>query len=391
MKCWRCRRGLIFVLLMVCVVGGLSTGCGPELDTIGVLRDVRIIGVRKSAPYARPGEDVSLQMLWEDGRQSPPRNVQTFFAFWCVNPPGDLFSECLSQVPQAQPHLVFGSSQAQIHIPEDALRPSVVDPRLPPSGTAFVFYGACAGRLRFAGQDIEPVAGMGGASPGAPSGPGGAPRGMAGSSAGGLSSGDLLAGLGDEVPGSALLPQCVDQEGNELGSDDFVIGYSTIFVYEDVRNGHPRIDGFEVAGEPVMVDCIDESCQAPMDLPELDGCQEGVACFDACEDDGALTCPEIEISALIDRSSVEADTLSKLAYGKDTDESMWVSYFVDRGRLSSELRLVNDANTGFNEDYGTSFRAPSEPGPMRIWAAVRDNRGGIAWVRVPAYVRESDE
>jgi hypothetical protein len=45
------------------------------------------------------------------------------------------------------------------------------------------------------------------------------------------------------------------------------------------------------------------------------------------------------------------------------------------------VRLVNDAQTGWNADYGTEFRAPSTKGPMFIWAVVQDSRGGEQWVR----------
>jgi hypothetical protein len=85
-------------------------GCGPELESIATLAHVRIIAVRKSAPYARPGENVRLQMLWEDVSAAPPRPVQPFFAFWCVNPAGGLFAECLAQAPTIPPAFSVGQN-----------------------------------------------------------------------------------------------------------------------------------------------------------------------------------------------------------------------------------------------------------------------------------------
>lgn len=341
------------------VVGAslLTTACGPELDPISRVETLRIIGVRKSAPYARPGERVDLHMLYEDG-SGEERDVETFFAFWCVNPPGDLFSQCLAEPPNEEvgAQFVNNSSSFSIDLPEDALRDSLVDPSLPRQGTAFVFYGVCAGRLD--GQLVK----------------------------NGMLNEDVLT---DVASGGALMPRCLDEDGNELGAEDFVIGYSTILIFENLRNENPIITGFEVDGMEVSVDCVDEQCEAPFAVPELEGCQEGVPCLDACEDDGQLgLCPEINIAVRVDEQSAEDDTFADLAYGADLQESLWVSYFVDRGNVSAPLRLVNDATEGWQSDYGSAILAPKEPGHLRIWAAVRDNRGGVSWTRLPAYVRE---
>ncbi len=66
---------------------------------------------------------------------------------------------------------------------------------------------------------------------------------------------------------------------------------------------------------------------------------------------------------------------------------MWIRYYADGGSLGSQVRLLNDATTGWNNDYGTTFRAPKKKGPMHIWAVVQDNRGGASWVRVPIMVQ----
>lgn len=336
----------------------LLSGCGPELDPISRIETLRIVGVRKSAPYARPGETVELRMLWEDGRQVAPPNVETFFAFWCVNPNGGLFGECLTQPPKgdADAQYVANTLTFSLTIPDDALKSSAADPSLPESGMAVVFYGVCKGKLE--GAVVQN---------------------------GGLNE-DVLESA---IDGEALIPSCVDEEGRELGPDDFVLGYSTVLVYEEFRNENPRILGFEVDGEEVDVDCIDDECTGPMDVPALDSCVDGVACFKACEDDGDLfLCPETEITVLVDETSAEADSYSAAAYGAELDESIWVSYFVDRGGVSPPVRLVNDAQLGWQDDYMSSVFAPKDPGPVRIWAAVRDNRGGLAWARIPGYVRK---
>jgi hypothetical protein len=41
---------------------------------------------------------------------------------------------------------------------------------------------------------------------------------------------------------------------------------------------------------------------------------------------------------------------------------------------------VNDATRGWNEKNEAEYTAPAEPGPVRVFAVVHDNRGGVAWV-----------
>lgn len=362
----------------------LAMSCQPALDPISEVSGVRIIGVQKSAPYARPGEEVVLSMLWEDGTLGAPREVQTFFAYFCVNPSGDLYSECLSAEPSIEPLVVFNRNQVTITIPEDILR--TTDPALPPNGTAFVYYGVCAGQLAFGDFLVEghvEGSGVGGAA-GDGSGVSGA--GADGTGADGAET-DGLGGAPPPLGGGALaLPTCLGPDGDLLGARDFVVGYSTVFAYEELRNQNPRIDGFEVEGKPVSVDCIDAACDAPFDVSELDDCGAGVPCFDRCTEDDASMCPEIRMSVVVDPSSLEQDELARLAYGEELGESVWVSYYADRGTISDN-RLVNDAELGPRDEYDAVLRAPAEPGPIRIWAAVRDNRGGVSWVRLAGYVR----
>jgi len=362
-------------------ITAMALGCGPELESIARLSHIRIIGVRKSAPYARPGETVRLHMLWEDVSATAPRAAQPFFAYWCVNPAASSFAECLVQVPTVPPAFSVGESSFEITAPEGVLRTapgSSADS--PPTASLYVFYGVCAGTLEVAGVPIDSDLGLGGFA-GALSGLGGAE---------GIN--DALSELLDELAedgevGEAFLPTCVDEAGEPLGSDDFVVGYSTVLLFDELRNAHPEMAGFEVGGLPVAVDCANESCEEPFDVPALDGCVDGVACFDACDLDGAEGCPEVQLHPVIFESVVEQDVYAELAFGEDLTESIWVSYFSDRGHVSADVRLVNDPVTGFNPAYGSAFRAPSEPGPVRIWAAVRDNRGGVSYLRIPGYVR----
>src|SRR5258708_1863381 len=46
----------------------LSTalGCGPQFDPGNEIKTLRVLGVKKDKPYAQPGDDVNLQLLWHD-------------------------------------------------------------------------------------------------------------------------------------------------------------------------------------------------------------------------------------------------------------------------------------------------------------------------------------
>lgn len=353
----------------LCASALLSTtllGCGPELDRISVLSQLRILGLKKSAPYARPGEEVDLHLFWEDSGQKKPRPVERFIGFWCVNPAGGTFSDCLNEKPSVIPQFVFNEDTTKITIPEDSVRPSLTDPRLPPSGQAFVFYGVCAGRLSLDGKSPLSDSSWGGAPP------------------------ESTETFEEQWEGleTMQMPTCLDEAGEPLGSEHFIMGYSVIQIYEKLRNAHPRITGFELGGKKVAVDCLDEECVGrPFALPELSACEPGVACLDSCEDDGKSTCPRVPFRAVVDRKSAEKDAVAYEAYGTDVEESIWISYFVDRGMLEADVRLVNDSERGWIDDYRGQLFAPREKGPLRIWAVVRDNRGGVSWARVPAYVR----
>jgi hypothetical protein len=105
------------------------------------------------------------------------------------------------------------------------------------------------------------------------------------------------------------------------------------------------------------------------------------ACTDNRDD-----CPEYELRPLL------VDPLGRVAEqdplsGEGLTEQMWINYYADRGELRSPVRLLNDASTGANPDYGTRFSAPADPGPLHLWAVVHDNRGGMGWVRQTVWVQ----
>jgi hypothetical protein len=192
--------------------------------------------------------------------------------------------------------------------------------------------------------------------------------------------------------GSGGLPiRCLDADGQPLGSEDFVVGYSSIYSFEDAANQNPTYsvdaDGktqFEVAGEPLVADCVGDACQGAAAV-DVDCDREPARCVEACADDGDQSCPAIDVKPAIEQIVEQNDVSTKL-FGTPTSEQMWVNYYVDRGGIS-EVRLVNDTNTGWNEKYRGQLRAPKDPGPLQIWAVVHDNRGGMEFTRITLGVK----
>jgi hypothetical protein len=93
-------------------------------------------------------------------------------------------------------------------------------------------------------------------------------------------------------------------------------------------------------------------------------------------------CPKHAIEPVIDRASAEVDPTATSADGTQRLEQLWISYYASDGTVANDVRLVNDATTGWNDDHGTDWTPPSEPTPAHLWAVVHDNRGGMSWTEL---------
>jgi hypothetical protein len=320
----------------VLVLSALALGCGAELDPQSELNTLRVLAVQKDEPYAQPGDTVALTMLHVDGSEDVGRPIEIGWFSGCVNPPGDLYQGCFA--PGAiDPRALnvaqgVGLTSFSFGVPDDVIarRPPSPDPRQPKYGLAFVFFAACAGSLDY-----------------------------------------------DFQSGSFPI-LCRDTEGRPLGSANFVAGYSTVYVYESFSNENPIVTGFSFRAVDVdpSVACVGDAC---LGLPPPSADLPAVT-VPACPDDGdPVLCDEHPLRPLVDPESAEPDAIALQAYGRNYTEQLWVSYFTSGGSLRSETRLLNDATRGWNPEYGTDFFAPKTPGPVRVYAAVHDNRGGVAW------------
>ncbi len=351
------------------------SACGTDFDSIAQVEQLRVLAVQKSLPYAKPGDSVQLEMMYYDGASERPRDLEIMWLSGCENPPADLYELCFETIgaalQDADPssmgdvpgldedaslnealrlgveagvaRVELGGSAAlgfqrtfDLPMPKDIIRrrPPPPDPKMPPYGLQYVFFAICGGELR----------------------------------------------LDSQAEGFPI--RCVDEDEQPLGAEDFVVGYSAVYAYEELTNDNPAIIGIEVDGEELDEDqfCVGSECEILQPDPER-GCDSGDPTIRACGDEESDDCPELPLKVIVDEDSVNQDGVLSATRGSRVEEQMWVNYHADRGKFTFDVALVNDVATGFNAEPETDFVAPEEKGPAQIWAVVRDNRGGAQWAR----------
>lgn len=384
----------------------LLPSCAPEFEPASELNSLRMLAVQKDKPYAQPGEDVRLQLLWHDASDEPSREIQIQWVAGCYNPPGDLFAGCFTDTafaglasnaqvvaPQLAADAAADAADAAVVplavdagavVPGDAgapvegapvlsipfeeqvlgggdfqiktgygehftfrmptqivsSRPRAPNDPSPPYGTAYVFIAICAGELR-----VEQSEGA--------------------------------------------FPLACYENGQRRDSRDFVAGYTAVYAYGDaeIENANPRIDGLEINGQTADIDCIGADCSGLIAPASEEPGQ--------CGDHNTLTrcadekhCAPIAIKPVIDQSQpAENDAVLGRIRGGEFAEQMWINYYVDRGDMGKDLKLLNDALTGWNPTYGGEYK-PTELGTAHIWAVAHDNRGGAEWVRTTVCIEE---
>jgi hypothetical protein len=352
-----------------------SSACGAEFDPASQLEGLRVLAVKKSLPYAHPGQRVELEMSWH--AKEPGQIPKIAWLAICENPASDLFQLCFTQLPtfseaelaerislpqpdaaQANDHFAFTPSPDII-----SSRPPAADSSTAPYGLAYVFFAVCSGELeaRAGGQlpfvcyeerDGQP----------------------------GFSDGDV-----------------------QLDSRDFVVGYTAVFVYEEFTNSNPIISGFEFNRQTLLPeltpDSVDTSSPAGTRLASPDLCI-GSSCEPPGADDQARACPDVltvdacsgacdkvPVHPLVDPSSAEIDAAASTRESGVIQEQMWVNYYSTAGKFGEEVRLLNDATRGWSGDYASDYEPSDSAGVAYVWAVAHDNRGGTEWARLRVCTR----
>ncbi len=292
---------------------------------------LRVLAVAADKPYAQPGDTVTFTMTY-----SNPEGVAAPQILWlgpCINPPGDAYYGCYSQLAAATIGL---GSTFTVTLPADILPPGQAE------GTAFVFFAACDGTV-------------------------GALDGGAGGGAG-----------GGGAAGSFPLG-CFGPDGQALSAAAFVPGYTQVSSFADERivNHDPVVQGLSVNQDSARRGQDVTACPVP------EGARIGVAgCgttnpFTACSADGA----EYQITVEVPSDVAEIDYTQKAPDGSYLHEIVWVDYFADQGDIDSPTVLVSDATLGYQPSHGANWIAPPAPDsgtlPVNLWAVVRDSRGGV--------------
>jgi hypothetical protein len=316
---------------------------------------LRVLAVKKEPSYAAPGDTVKVTLLYWDGKVpvQGERNIDVQFLS-CCNPLGDLYYNCFLQ-PTSCDGVVGAldggaapgdagsdsdggaaaspSASYAVSITEEAgaivTRPGAQNN--PSYGLVYFLFTACAG---FLGQRTA------------------------------ATMNDLPVGCFEDV-----------QRTKELGPDDFVPGYSALYVYpRQIDGGVTRQNA-----NPKISDLLLSSNCTGADCSLLNGAEHRVP-----------VCPtadcEVDLQVVVDPAEAEIDPSATGPNGEVLTEQMWVDFYSTRGDFTSPVRLLNDAVAGWNFDNATKFKVPAEPGPVHLWAVVHDSRGGVEWTEAEIIV-----
>jgi len=308
----------------------LLSGCAPpSFDPSSYVDSVRVLAVQSDAPYASPGQTVTSEALVVDGRATQAAPVQVF---WlpepCLNPPDDAYYGCFAGLSeQFRPGTDIGPELSAGTRFSFQMPQDVIVPHPrsdTPYGLAVLFTIACAGQVRYL-----------------PPQPGGSP---------------------DAVPFA-----CFGDAGEQLGTDAFVFAYSLVYSFSDRENHNPELTQLTFGG--VAVDPA-----------------AGIT-VSHCAKSKESDCSATKLDVVVPDSSQEPDPSNRDAAGAILKEQLTVQYLATAGAIQNDITVVFDPRQGRLANTGDEYRAPRAAGEYRLWAVLRDNRGGTSSLEVPLHVQ----
>lgn len=274
----------------------------------------------KGGSWAKPGDTVELDALWED-----PQQRSTMWAWaTCENPPSSTVVGCFIKLAQD-------------------LQKTGGDP--------------AAAAAKFAvGKDLDVF--RLNIRPDILTSPPLSPEGLKGAMVG-----VVIVGCPGELAqnpnhGPTDLPfQCKENgTGRVMGPDEYVAGIKRVFVRTTDTNADPIIGDVTFDGTSWGKD----------DVRELDAaCDPAENRFDRCDDAGKHT-----ITVTVDPASFESGVDQ---FGQPFTEEVIVQYYATEGLFEYDVKRAQDTNTRF-------AGRRTKTGEQKVWIVVRDNRGGVNWL-----------
>lgn len=353
--------------LLVGVSAWMSSSCAPSgFQDASLVTSVRILASAAAEPYAKPGDTVNLQVLAVDGRTNPAVPMTIYWLpFVCENPPNDAYFGCFEQIAgggsargadggvgaaadggggfaggdgglikagvDLTPFLPTGPTYA-FKMPADAVTSHPAMPGIAvPYGLAILFNMACAGHVEIVPLDPS------NANP-------------------------------QQVPIG-----CFDANHKQLGPDDWVLGFTRVYAYDDAVNASPAISSVDIRG---MTHTVKSGPLAYMTDTLMTSHCTG-------------TCTKIPIGPSVPATSWEVQ--SQLGSGNQSHEEIWADFFATFGKFDNDARLLFDSTRGSLGGASVTdnnFTPPTTATPSDgfIWIVVHDNRGGASWVTVPVHL-----
>jgi hypothetical protein len=329
-----------------------ASSCSPsDFESSTVVDTVRILASRASEPKAKPGDNVTVEVLAVDGRASQPQKmVVSWLNILCKNPESDAYYACFPMFAAAlagggdggaplggDAGILLGSGGGPIDLTgtpalqEGAsfsfpMPPDIIVPRTgvsPSYGLVILFNFACAGHI-----ELLPY--------------------------------DPTSQNPQQIPIG-----CFDAQHNQLGPSDFVFGLTRVYAYDQSDEVNPVVTGVDFGGTQVDVD--GGTATGPFTVP-------------LCTESDVKKCPQHAIGPIVPPST-------------PSTKQVWADYYSTTGTFKSDAHLLYDPAVSLSIPSGTDnqFMAPQNlfraPAQNFLWIVVHDDQGGADWVTVPLTVQ----
>jgi hypothetical protein len=344
----------------------LCSSCAPSgFADPTQIETVRILASSADTPYAKPGSQVTVRVLAYDNRPSKPEPMTiSWLRFPCVDPEDDAYYSCFQQFGETAKGAADGGvpldagigagvdgglfttgPSASFPVAGDAVTMHTSQPGTNvPYGLVFLFNIACAGQVRILPLDPS-----------------------------------------NQNP-QAVPVGCFDAQGNQLGPDDWVLGYTRVYAYDTLTNDNPVISYVDVNGQMLPITQGDgpQTYEAP-------ACDSGTGCLtmSPCTSSDQNQC-QVKIGPVVPSSSWELNPEQTDEHGNPLHEELWADFYSSIGQVQYSARLLYDPSTGSiggPDTTDNNFQPPSSPSQGYIWIVVHDNRSGAAWVTIPVSIR----